>query len=244
MNNESTLKGLRYLRLKTMAETAQRMMDSGQCTGLSSNEFLALLVDAEMSSRKTKRFDRSLKMANLRPENACLENFRHDKGRGLAKAELQPFLTASWIDRGQNIVLTGPTGVGKTYLAEALIFQACKMGFKGRKIGQALLMEEIRVARVTGAYIKYLKATNLTRVLVIDDFLITKPTTEEAGELLTILEERVNSTPTIITSQYPVEKWHERIPDPTIADALCDRLLEGSKIIQMTGHSQRGRKEV
>ena len=146
------------------------------------------------------------------------------------------------LDKGRNVVLTGPTGVGKTYLAEALIFQACKMGVKGRKLSLSLLLEEVRVARATGSYIKYLKTISGINVLALDDFLITKPNVQEAGELLGILEERVSSCSTIITSQYPTNKWHERISDPTIADALCDRLLEGSIIMKLSGKSQRGKK--
>ena len=95
------------------------------------------------------------------------------------------------------------------------------------------------MARATGKYIKYLKGIGILNILAIDDFLIIKPNIQEASELLSILEERVSASPTIITSQYPCDKWHERIPDPTIADALCDRLLEGSHVIKMTGASQR-----
>lgn len=241
MNREQTLRGLKELRLRTMFETAEGIMDTGKHLSMNSEEFLGLLVDAEMSARSSKRFSRMIKRANLRPENACLENLRFTKDRGLKKEDIQEFYSTSWVEKGRNIILTGPTGVGKTYLGEALIFQACKMGVKGRKLSLSLLFEEVRIARATGNYIKFLKGISTTKVLVIDDFLITKPTVEEAGELLSLLEERVAGTPTIITSQYPTNKWYERIPDPTIADALCDRLLEGSKIIKMDGPSQRGK---
>lgn len=241
MSREATLTGLKAMKLKAMFETAERLMDTGQHLDMSSEEFLGLLVDAELSARSSRRFNLMIKRANLRPENACLENFRRSKDRGVQKEDLQAFMSSGWIDSGRNIVLTGPTGVGKTYLAEALIFQGCKMGAKGRKLSLSLLLEEIRVARATGCYIKYLKSISTSKILVIDDFLITKPTVQDAGELLSILEERVSAAPTIITSQYPVVKWYERIPDPTIADALCDRLLEGSKLIKMSGASQRGK---
>lgn len=226
-----------------MHETASLLMDSGKHLSMSSEEFLSLLVDAELSARASKRFDLMIKRANLRPENACLENIRISKDRGLKREMIQQFLSSGWIDRGRNIILTGATGVGKTYLAEALIFQGCKVGAKGRKLSLALLLEEIRVARATGSYIKYLKGISGLKVLALDDFLITKPSVSDAGELLNILEERVAASPTIVTSQYPADKWHERIPDPTIADALCDRLLEGSMIINMSGPSQRGKSD-
>jgi len=244
MNQEQTLQGLKDLRLKTMMDTAQRIMDIGKHLTMSSDEFLAVLVDAELSARKSKRFSLMIKKANLRPENACLENIRYLKNRGFQRSDIVEFMGSAWVDQGRNIIITGPTGVGKTFLSEALIFQGCKMGYRGRKVSLTVLLEEIRISKVTGNYLKFLKSIANLNILVLDDFLITKPNVNEVGELLTILEERVSSWPTIVTSQYPTEKWHERIPDPTIADALCDRLFEGSKIIKMIGASQRGKENL
>ena len=223
-----------------MAEVAERLMHTGQHLAMNSEEYLAILVDAELSARKSKRFNLMLKKANLRSEKASLENLRYQEGRGFQKSDITPFMTKAWIEKGRNIVITGATGVGKTYLAEALIFQGCKMGAKGKKLSLSLLLEEVRVARATGNYIKYLKNISGVNVLALDDFLITKPSVQEAGELLSILEERVASCPTIITSQYPPNKWHERISDPTIADAICDRLIEGAYMMKLAGKSQRG----
>jgi DNA replication protein DnaC len=241
MNREQTVKALKELRLTSMADSYLRHTDEGLHRTMTCDDFLALLVEEEIASRKTKRFNTMVKKANLRPENACFENIRIQKGRGFGKTEISELKNNRWIDKGRNIILSGPTGVGKTFLSEALIFQGCKLGYRGKKCSLPVFLEEIRVARATGTYIKYLKSISHVKILVLDDFLISKMNSTEAAELLTVLEERVARNPTIVTSQYPTDKWYERIIDPTIADALCDRLLEGSFKIKMDGSSQRGK---
>ena len=147
-----------------------------------------------------------------------------------------------YLESIQSHVLTigvGPAGTGKTYLAEALVLQACRLGYRARKVSQDMLMEEVRVNRAMGKYVKYLKDLDQTSVLVIDDFAIGDHDGRQYCEILNILEERIGKNCTIITSQYPGKSWHERIPDPTVADAICDRLLMTSWVLPLKGPSQR-----
>ena len=132
-------------------------------------------------------------------------------------------------------MISGPTGTGKTFLAEAIGLQACKMGYSTRKIRFKKLFEEINSARGTGQYLKHLEKLQKTRVLIIDDFLMSEVSNEDASNLFEIIEERTQIGPVIITTQYPVGEWHKKIPDPTIADAICDRLAHTSIKIDLEG---------
>lgn len=241
MNLEPTHQKLKDLRLKAMSDSLEARMERNEHRELTPEEFFALIVEDEYHARKSRRFNTMIKKADLRPENPCLENIRYEQQRGFAKKDLYEFTDSKWIDNAKNVILTGPTGVGKTYLGESLIFQGCKLGFAGRKITQNLLLEETMVARATGKLIKYLKDVQRTKVLVLDDFLINKLNSDSASEILMFLEERVMRCPTIVTSQYPTDKWHGRISDSTIADAICDRLLVGTIRINLKGQSQRNK---
>jgi DNA replication protein DnaC len=236
---EQTVKKMRSIRLSAMASSFESRIESGEYRELSPDEFVGLILEDEIAERKSRKFQRMINKANLKPEQASLDNIRCSPKRNLLKKDINEFFTESWISRAQNIIITGATGTGKTYLAEALIFQACKMGHVGQKKVFSILLEEIKVARAMGTWLKYLKSLDKVKVLVIDDFLISKPKSKESEELLTVLEERVSKHPTIITSQYPKEVWYERIGEPTLADAICDRLIINSIHIDLKGETQR-----
>lgn len=241
MHTEQTLQKMKSLKLTHMAQSLEDRLSRGEHHKVDPETFVARLVDDEAEGRATKRLQGLIRRASVRPEKAALENIRYAPDRGFAKKDLERYYRNDWIDRHENMVFTGATGTGKTYLAEALILQACKLGYKAKKISMDMLFEEIRVHRAMGKYAKFMKDSSSTSVLVIDDFAIGNHDGVQYCELLHLLEERVGKCSTIITSQYPTELWHERIPDPTIADAICDRLLMTSWVLELKGDSQRGK---
>ncbi len=239
MNTEQTLTQMRELRLSNMAQSMEDRLARGEHRNADPEEFVAQLVSDELEARKSKRIKNLIRRAQLHPEQACLENIRYNADRGFGKIDLKRFYNEDWISRAENMIFTGATGTGKTYLAEAMCFQACRMGHCVIKVTQDMLLEEIRVHRATGKYAKFLKAMEKTRILVIDDFLIGEYNSTQYCEILNVLENRIGKNSIIITSQYPTDKWFERIPDATVADAICDRLLMTSWILQMKGKSLR-----
>ena len=240
MSTEQTLQKLRQLRLSTMAQSLEARLARGEHRNTDPEAFVTQLIDDEIEARASKRVNSLIQKAQLRPEQASLENLRYNNARGFSKTDVDRFYRPDWIQRAENMVFAGATGTGKTYLAEALAFQACRLGFRSRKLSQDMLVEEIRIHRAMGKYGKFLKSMEQTQVLVIDDFAIGTYTPEQYCEILHVLEERIGKCVTIVTSQYPSDKWHGRIPDPTIADAICDRLLLTSWILNLKGPSQRG----
>lgn len=239
MNTEQTLTQMRQLRLSAMATSMEDRLARGEQRNTDPETFVSTIIQDEIESRAVKRRKSLITKAKLRPEQACLENMKYNANRGFSKVDIDRFYREDWINRAENIVFTGATGTGKTYLAEALLFQACRMGYRSVKLSLDKLLEEIRIHRAMGKYGKFLKNMDLTRVLLIDDFAIGDYDSSQYCEVLHLLEERVGKNATIITSQYPTEKWFERIPDDTIADAICDRLLMTSWILELTGPSMR-----
>lgn len=239
MHLETTLSQLRDMHLSVMADALQRRLEHGDQQGLSGEEFAALLIEDEYCARQQRKLNRLIAQANFKPEGACLQNVRYAAARGVEKRDLMAFTTPAWIQGAHNLILTGATGTGKTYLAEAIGLQACQLGYSVRKVRYKTLFEELNAARGTGQFLKALKRLQLTRVLILDDFLMTPTTADDQANLLEIIEDRSQLGPLVITTQYPPAAWHQLIPDPTIADAICDRLIHTSTIFALKGDSQR-----
>ena len=236
---EQTLTKMHSMRLATMAESLEQRLQRGDQNDLSTEEFVGLLIDDEHSARKNRKLSRIIGKANFKPEQACIENIKYNPKRGFQKKDVMQFTTTTWLDNAQDVILIGATGTGKTFLAEAIGLQACKMGYPAKKIRYKRLFEEIKAQKGTGLYLKYLEKLNKLKVLIIDDFLMDTITEQDLGDLMEILEERTRQMPTIVTTQYPIIKWHSLLPNPTIADAICDRLTHGSIIINLKGESMR-----
>jgi DNA replication protein DnaC len=239
MHLETTLTQLRDMRLSVMADALQRRLQQGDQHGLTGEEFVALLIEDEYGARQQRKLTRLIAQANFKPEGACLADVRYTPARGVSKPDLLAFSTASWIEGAHNLIFTGPTGTGKTYLAEALGLHACTLGYTVRKLRYKTLFEELAAARGTGQLLKAFKRLQLTRVLILDDFLMTPATADDLANLLEIIEDRSQLGPLILTTQYPVADWHRLMPDPTLADAICDRLIHTSTHFTVQGDSQR-----
>jgi DNA replication protein DnaC len=228
MHLESVIEQLKAMRLSTMADSLRTRLQNGNNRDLAPEEFFALLVEDEFNARKNRKLSRMIGSANFKPEQACIENITYSPVRGITKKDIMPFTTSTWIDNAQNLILTGPTGCGKTFIAEAIGLQACVMGFAVTKIRYPLLFEEVRAAKGTGTYLRFLKKLSRIKVLILDDFLMQPIETADSGPLLDVIEEKEQTGSLIITTQFPIPKWHLKLPDPTVADAVCDRLTHSA----------------
>ena len=242
MHAEQVINQMKQMRLSVMAESFRNRIASGDNNDLGPEEFLSLLIEDEYNARQNRKLARMIGRANFKPEQACIENIDYTAARGFQKKDIMQFTTITWINNAQNLVITGKTGSGKTYLAEAVAFQAIKMGFPALRIRYRLLFEEIRNAKGTGLYLKYLKKIAGYKVLIIDDFVMHPIQQTDLGDLMDIIEEKEQTGSIIITTQFPVDKWHIKLPDPTVADAICDRLVHGAIKINLNGDSMRKRR--
>jgi len=239
MLTQPTLEQLEELRLHALARAWQAQHEDPSIEDLGFDERLALLVEAEWADRQNKRLGRLLRQAKLRITGACLEDIEYAKERRLDRALMRQLGTGRWIEAHQNVVITGATGVGKTYIACALAQQACRRGYHVLYRRTPRLLDELTLARADGSYAKLLTRFARTDVLVLDDWGLAPVEDLERHELLEILEDRHGLRSTIWTSQVPVAQWHDQVGDPTIADAICDRLLHNAHRIVLQGPSRR-----
>lgn len=230
------------LRLRAMAEAYRAQLQDPAMMALSFDERLALLVEAEHLARQHRLLDRRLKEANLRIPQACLEDVRTDGGRGVERRLLRALATGQWIAGHQHILITGPTGVGKTYLACAFAQQACRQGYRVLYRRLPRLFDELTLARADGTYGTLMSRFARADVLVLDDWGLTVLKDGQRQDVLEILEDRDAARSTIITSQLPRAEWHVALGDPTIADAILDRLVHNAHEFALTGPSQRGER--
>ena len=212
-------------------------------TGLDFDERFGLLVDAEWLDRQNKRLARNLREAKLRLSDACIEGIDYPARRKLDKAVIRGLASCTWIHEHHNVVITGSTGVGKTYIACALAQQACRKGYRVLYRRVPRIFDEILLARADGTYPRWLAKVARFDVLVLDDWGLVPLAESERRDLLEIMEDRYGNRSTILTSQMPVAQWHDQVGDPTIADAFCDRLLHNAHRIELHGPSRRQEKK-
>jgi DNA replication protein DnaC len=237
--NEPTLEKLHALRLATMADAWQSQQRDATTGALSFDERFAILVDAEYLARDNRRLARLLKDAELRIPGACLEDVDTAAARGADRGMLRQFATCTWIAEHLNVLVTGATGVGKSYLASALGQAACRRGLRVLYRRLPRLFDEIALARSDGTYARLLARLAKADLLVLDDLGLGTPTEAHRHNLLEVLEDRYGRTSTVVTSQLPVAKWHEWIGDPTVADAILDRLVHNAYKMDLKGPSKR-----
>lgn len=242
MLTEPTVEKLRTLRLEAMAAGYVEQQQKSDITELGFDDRFGLLVDAEYLARENKRLTRRLREAKLRLGQACVEDIDYPAQRGLDKALVRQLATCAWIQAHQSVLITGLTGTGKSFIACALANQACRRGFRTLYCRTTRLFDELVLARATGAHVRLLAKLARMDVLVLDDWGLKPVGDQERLDLLEILEDRYGLRSTVVTSQFPPEKWHERLGEPTLADAILDRLLHGAYRIALKGPSRRKEK--
>ena len=239
MLRQPTLERLHALRLRTMAEAWTAQDKSPDTLALPFDDRFGILVDAEATARDNARLVKNLRDAKLRISDACVEGIDYARERQLDKAVVRQLATCRWVAEHQTVIVTGATGTGKSYVACALAHQACRKGLRAMYRRVPRLFDELRLARVDGTYPRFLARIAKTDVLVLDDFAIAPLTDESRRDLLEILEDRYGLRATVITSQLRHDRWHDYLADPTVADAICDRVLHGAHKIALAGPSRR-----
>ena len=221
-----------------MASALENQVELKNSQELEFEDRLGILVDAQLAAQDSKQLTTRLQAANLRL-SACLEDLDVKAARGLDRAVITSLATSVWLQRTRNVIIEGPTGVGKTWLACALAQHACRQGFPALYQRVPRLTEALRIAHADGTFTRKLQSIAKVDLLILDDWGLHPLNQEERSDLLEIMDDRVGTKSTIITSQLPVEHWHEYLDDPTLADAILDRIVHQSHKIKLKGESMR-----
>jgi DNA replication protein DnaC len=243
MLTEPTLAKLQNMHLTAMADAWLEQQRNPDIMQLDFDERFGLLVDAEYLHRDNRRLATRLKEAKLRHSNACIEDFDASQKRGIERALLTKLATCSWIDEHLNVVITGATGVGKTYLACALGQKACRKGLRVLYRRAPRLVDELTLARADGSLPRLLNKLARIDLLILDDWGITPLADQDRRDLMEVIEDRDGTRSTLVTSQIPITKWHDYLGDPTIADAIADRLLHNAHRLALKGASRRQNRQ-
>ena len=242
MLTHPTVDKLHELRCTGMAKAMAEQLASPQVQNLSFEERLGLLVDRELTERHSRQLTNRLRRARLR-HDACIEDIDFRAPRGLDKDLVLSLADGRWVREHISILIIGPAGIGKSWIACALAHSACRLGHSASYRRLPRLLTELAIARADGSYPKLLASLAKTEVLVIDDFGLAKLSAENRRDLLEITEDRYGIRSTVITSQLPVENWHDIVGDPTLADAILDRLVHSSYQLNLKGESMRKRRQ-
>ena len=239
MLREPTLQKLYAMKLSGMAGALEEQNQQPELFSLCFEDRLTFLVEREWESRKARKLKRRLHVAKIKQVGACPENIDYRTPRGLDKNTMIHLLDCQWIPDHQNVIIVGPTGSGKSYIASAIAQKACRMDFSVRYERLSRLLQKIDLSHADGSNLKLMEKLNNTQLLILDDWGITSWTEEEAKYLFDVLEDRNGSASILIISQIPLENWYDLIPNPTLADAILDRLVHSSYKIELTGGSMR-----
>lgn len=234
---------LATMRLKGMARALQEQMQQPDIGSLSFEERLGLLVDTEALEKENTRLKTRLKQANLK-QSACIEDIDYKSTRKLDKSLIVSLATCDWIKTHRNILITGPTGTGKTFFSCALAHKACLNGFSAYYSRLPRLLQELAIAKGDGRYLKLMKKLAKINVLVLDDWGLCALSDTGRHDLLELIDDRNEKGSTIVTSQLPVKLWHNSIGDKTLADAILDRLVHNSYRIELSGESMRKKRGI
>lgn len=239
MLTQQTLDKLHALRLTGMLAGFEQQLAQPDTHELAFEERLALLLDRELLTRDNRRLTRLLKAARLRIAAACVEDIDYRHARGLKRAQIAQLGGCQWIHQKHNLLLTGPTGTGKTYIACALGNQACRQGLSTRYFRVPRLLDQIAIARGDGSYPRLMKQLAATELLILDDLAIAPLSASQRNDFMELIEDRHGLRSTLVSSQLPVENWHDYLADPTLADAILDRLLHNAHRLPLKGASMR-----
>lgn len=242
INTNQTIEQLDELKLQGMARAYEGTLALASHEQPASHELIAHLAQAEKQARHGLRTQMYLKLSKLRYD-AILENVQCSPNRNLSKDELLTFADCSFIQRSENIIITGPTGSGKSYLACAIGRQACSLGYKTLYLGVNRFIEKLTLSRIDGSFIKLLNQLEKIQLIIFDDFGLAALDANTKLALLQVLEDRYGRRSTIFTSQLPVSHWHQYLDEPTLADAIMDRLTGSAHRIELKGESLRKKKQ-
>lgn len=237
MLNQPTIDKLRALRLNSMANALAKQLET-PLPDLDFESRLSILVEQEWLERENRKLKRRLTQAKLQ-QHACMEDINYTEQRGIVKAKMLELSRNQWLQQKFNLIITGSTGCGKTYVACALAHRACLDGYTSRYYRLPRLWEELRVAKANGTYSAWLSQLAKLDLLILDDWGLIAPDSERRQDLLEILDDRYQKRSTIVTSQLPVAHWYEHLHDTTLADAILDRLVHNSIRIELTGETMR-----
>lgn len=237
---EQTIERLKALRLGTFARAVREQLESAQYSALSFEERLSYLVDQEWIERENRRLARNIRDARLK-QRCSVEDVDFDTARNLKRSQYMELAQCTWIKRKHNLIITGPTGVGKSFIACALADRACKLNLRARYTKTVDLTRELLIAREDGSYPQLMAKLARTHLLLIDEWLRDPLPQQHARELLDLLDERFRLGSTLFVSQLPVADWHSHIADPTLADAILDRIVHDAHRITLSGESMRKR---
>ena len=238
MLNEQTIEKLYVMKLNGMAEAFKEQLQMPDMAELPFEDRFSLLVDRQWTWKENRRMKRLLTNARLKL-NGCVEDIDYRAPRGLDKSLILKLAACDWIPRCHNVIIPGPTGVGKTYLACALANRACRMGYLAFYIRIPRLFQDLAIARGDGSYPKVMKNLAKAKVLILEDLGLAPMSAQERRDLLEVIEDRHGLASAIVTAQLPVENWHENIRAPTIAGAILDRLVHNAYKINLKGESMR-----
>jgi DNA replication protein DnaC len=238
MNNNQTIEKLKQMRLGAMAQLHQQHIKDNRIENITADEYLALLIDHQWEDRQNRKIERLLKQAGFKQE-ANLADVNYTQQRNLDKNMFTRLGTLDFITRKENIILTGASGVGKSYLAQALGHQGCMMEYKTIYTNTARLFKKLKLSKVDGTYLKELGKLIKADVLILDDFGLQSFDNHARETLMDIIDDRYNKASTIISSQIPVSAWYDIIGEGTIADAILDRIVNSSHRIDLKGESLR-----
>ncbi len=235
------LNQLTQLRCLGMAEAYQEQLQQSDLGSLSFDERLGLMVDRESIRRDNRRFKQRLQQASFK-QQACVQDIDYKTPRGLNQSVMQKLLLCNWIRQHENLLITGLTGTGKTFIATALGHQACLSNYSVKYIRCTHLFQTLAIARGDGSYHKFIQSLNKMQVLILDDWGSAPMDDLSRRDLLEIMEDRYKTLSTIVTSQLPLALWHGVIGDPTLADSILDRLVHNAHKIELSGDSLRKQK--